>query len=100
VQSYTQPINFGISSYNLPQWLNTAFVQDNIHVRSNFTLDLGLRYDRQTLTDAKNNFAPRIGFGWNPGGDSRLSIRGGYAMYYTQIRSNAVPVISSTGSMD
>jgi hypothetical protein len=90
VQSYTQPIDFGINSYNLPQWLNTAFVQDNIHLRSDFTLDVGLRYDRQTLTDAKNNFAPRIGFGWHPGGDSRLSIRGGYAMYYTQIRSNAV----------
>src|SRR5215217_1250583 len=90
VQSYTQPINFGISSYNLPQWLNTAFVQDNIHLRHDFTLDVGLRYDRQTLTDAKNNFAPRIGFGWNPFGDSRTSIRGGYAMYYTQIRSNAV----------
>src|ERR1041385_5167625 len=90
VQSYTQPIDFGINSYNLPQWLNTGFVQDNIHLRSNFTLDLGLRYDRQTLTDAKANFAPRIGFGWNPGGDSRTSIRGGYAMYYTQIRSNAV----------
>jgi len=58
--------------------------------RSNFTLDLGLRYDRQTLTDAKKNFAPRIGFGWHPGGNSRLSIRGGYAMYYTQIRANAV----------
>ncbi|HKG48637.1 MAG TPA: TonB-dependent receptor [Pyrinomonadaceae bacterium] len=90
VQNYTQPINFGISSYELPQWLNTVFVQDNIHLRSDFTLDVGLRYDRQTLTDAKNNFAPRIGFGWHPGGDSRLSIRGGYAMYYTQIRSNAV----------
>jgi carboxypeptidase family protein len=90
VQNYTQPIDFGINSYDLPQWLNTVFVQDNIHVRSNFTLDLGLRYDRQTLTDANANFAPRIGFGWNPGGDSRTSIRGGYAMYYTQIRSNAV----------
>ncbi len=90
VQSYTQPINFGISSYELPQWLNTAFVQDSIHLRPDFTLDLGLRYDRQTLTDANNNFAPRIGFGWHPGGDARLSIRGGYAMYYTQIRSNAV----------
>jgi len=90
VQNYTQPINFGISSYDLPQWLNTAFVQDNIHLRHDFTLDLGLRYDRQTLTDAKTNFAPRIGFGWNPGGDSRTSIRGGYAMYYTQIRSNQV----------
>jgi len=90
VQNYTQPINFGISSYELPQWLNTVFVQDNIHLRRDFTLDVGLRYDRQTLTDAKDNFAPRIGFGWNPGGDSRTSIRGGYAMYYTQIRSNAV----------
>ena len=90
VQNYTQPINFGISSYELPQWLNTLFIQDSIHLRSNFTLDVGLRYDRQTLTDAKINFAPRIGFGWHPGGDSRLSIRGGYAMYYTQIRANAV----------
>jgi hypothetical protein len=42
------------------------------------------------LTDAKKNFAPRIGFGWHPGGDSRTSIRGGYGMYYTQIQSNLV----------
>jgi Carboxypeptidase regulatory-like domain/TonB dependent receptor-like, beta-barrel len=90
VQNYTQPINFGISSYNLPQWLLTGFVQDSIHLRSDLTVDLGLRYDRQTLTTDNNNFAPRIGFGWHPGGDSRLSIRGGYAMYYTQIRSNAI----------
>jgi hypothetical protein len=90
VQNYTQPIDFGIKSYELPQWLNTVFIQDSLHLRSDFTLDLGLRYDRQTLTDAKNNLAPRIGFGWHPGGDSRLSLRGGYAMYYTQIRSNAV----------
>ena len=90
VQNYTQPIDFGISSYKLSQWLNTVFVQDSIHLRSDLTLDVGLRYDRQTLTDAKRNFAPRIGFGWHPGGDSRTSIRGGYGMYYTQIRSNAV----------
>ena len=90
VQNYTQPINFGISSYELPQWLNTLFIQDNMHLHRDFTLDVGLRYDRQTLTDAKNNFAPRIGFGWHPGGDARLAVRGGYAMYYTQIRANAV----------
>ena len=90
VQNYTQPIDFGISSYRLPQWLLTAFVQDSIHLTRDFTLDAGLRYDRQTLTDATKNFAPRIGFAWHPGGDSRTSIRGGYAMYYTQIRSNAV----------
>jgi hypothetical protein len=90
VQSYTQPIDFGINSYELPQWLLTAFVQDSFHARRDFTLDVGLRYDRQTLTDATKNFAPRVGFGWNPGGDARTSVRGGYGMYYTQIRSNAV----------
>lgn len=90
VQNYTQPIDFSINSYELPQWLNTLFVQDSMHLRSDFTLDVGLRYDRQTLTDAKKNFAPRIGFGWHPGGDPKLALRGGYAMYYTQIRANAV----------
>jgi hypothetical protein len=90
VQNYQQPINFGISSYELPQWLLTGFVQDSIHLRSDLTIDAGLRYDRQTLTDATKNFAPRIGFGWHPGGDARTSIRGGYGMYYTQIRSNSV----------
>jgi hypothetical protein len=90
VQNYTQPINFGISTYELGQWLLTGFAQDSVHVRPDLTFDLGLRYDRQTLTTATKNFEPRIGFGWHPNGDSRTSIRGGYAMYYTQIRSNAI----------
>jgi hypothetical protein len=90
VQNYTQPINFGISSYNLPQWLLSGFAQDDWKVTPDLTLNLGVRYDRQTLTDDKNNFAPRIGFGWHPGGDSRTSFRAGYGVYYPQIRSNAV----------
>lgn len=90
VQSYTQPIDFGINRYDLSQWLLTGFVQDTFHVHRDLNLELGLRYDRQTLTDAKKNFAPRIGFSWHPNGDARTSIRGGYGMYFTQIRSNAV----------
>jgi len=90
VQNYQQPIDFGIESYDLPQWLLTGFVQDSIHLSRELTIDAGLRYDRQTLTDDRNNFAPRIGFGWHPGGDSRTSIRGGYGMYHTQIRANAI----------
>lgn len=90
VQNYTQPIDFGINSYELPQWLYSGFVQDSIRLRNDLTVDLGLRYDRQTLSDAKSNFAPRLGFAWHPGGDSRTAIRGGYGMYYTQIRTNAV----------
>ncbi len=90
VQSYTQPINFGISSYELTQELYTGFVQDTIHVTNDLNIDAGLRYDRQTLTDAKRNFEPRLGFGWHPNGDPRLAIRGGYGMYYTQIQSNLI----------
>ena len=90
VQNYTQPINFGISNYELSQWLITGFVQDTFHVLPNFTLDLGLRYDRQTLTTATKNFQPRVGFAWQPGSGGRTLIRGSYAMYYTQIRSNAI----------
>jgi hypothetical protein len=90
VQNYTQPINFGVSSYDLPQWLLTGFVQDSIRVTPDFVLDLGLRYDRQTLVDQKDGFQPRIGFGWHPGGSARTAIRGGYGMYYAQVRTNQV----------
>jgi hypothetical protein len=90
VQNYSQPIDFGINSYKLGQWLLSGFVQDDWKVHSDFTLNFGLRYDRQTLTDATKNFEPRVGFGWHPGGDPRTSIRGGYGMYYTQIQSNLV----------
>ena len=99
VQQYTQPISFGITSYELKQWLTTVFVQDTIRARSDLTLDVGLRYDRQTLTDAKRNFEPRVGFGWHPHGDSRLAIRGGYGMYYTQIQSNLF-ASALTGGLD
>ena len=58
---------------------------------NDLTLDLGLRYDRQTLTDATNELRAarrlRLASGRR---FARSSIRGGYGMYYTQIRSNAV----------
>jgi len=90
VQNYQQPINFGITTYELSQWLISGFVQDRWQVHPNVSLELGLRYDRQTITDANTNFEPRLGFNWHPGGSTRTSIRGGYGMYYTQIRTNSV----------
>jgi hypothetical protein len=79
--------------------MSVAFVQDSVRFSDQLTVDAGLRYDRQTLTDATKNFAPRLGFGWHPNGDSRLVVRGGYAMYYTQIRSNALGS-ALTGGLD
>jgi hypothetical protein len=91
VQNYSQPFSFGApTSYTLNQWLGSAFIQDSFRARKDLTLELGLRYDRQSLTDSTKNFAPRLGFGWHPGGDSRLAIRGGYGLYFTQVRTNSV----------
>ena len=99
VQQYSQPISYGITSYKLKQWMSVAFVQDRFRVTDQFTIDAGLRYDRQTLTDATKDFAPRLGFAWHPQADSRLVFRGGYAMYYTQIRANAL-ASALTGGLD
>jgi hypothetical protein len=90
VQNYQQPIDFGINSYSLTQWLTSVFVQDTYRATGDLTLDLGLRYDNQSLSDARKDFAPRVGFGWHPGGNARTSIRGGYGMYYTQLIANVV----------
>jgi hypothetical protein len=85
---YQQSFNFGIGTYELSQWIYTAFAQDSFRARNDLTVDVGLRYDRQTFSDSKDNFAPRVGFGWNPAGDPKTSVRGGYGLYYTQLRAN------------
>jgi hypothetical protein len=99
VQQYTEPVSYGITSYELSQWMSVGFLQDRWRVRDDLSIDAGLRYDRQTLTTDSNNFAPRLGFAWHPGGDSKNVVRGGYAMYYTQIRANAL-ASALTGGLD
>ena len=99
VQQYSEPVSYGVTDYNLKQWMSVVFVQDSIRLSDQLTVDAGLRYDRQTLTDATKDFAPRLGFSWHPGGDRRTVVRGGYAMYYTQIRANAIAG-ALTGGLD
>jgi hypothetical protein len=64
------------------------FGQDEWRVRSNFTVNAGLRYDLQFLpnpiqTDT-NNIAPRLGFAYAPG-DRRTVIRASFGIYYDRI---------------
>ncbi len=86
VARYTQ--SFGNANYNVSQWLTALFVQDNYRVSRNLTFNLGLRYERQTFTDDHNNFSPRFGFAWNPFHDAKTVIRGGYGIYYSELRAN------------
>jgi hypothetical protein len=83
-----------------------GFAQDDWKVTPRLTLNLGLRYEwmsnprdarlqtlnslaslpgvfefRNPRTD-KNNFAPRVGFAWDPFGSGRTSVRGGFGVSY------------------
>lgn len=97
MQSYTQGFNFGVGSYTENQWLSALYAQDTYRVRDGLSLDLGLRYDYQSFSDSHANFAPRIGFGWNPTGDPKTVVRGGYGLYYTQLRSNLAASFELSG---
>ena len=44
------------------------FIQDDWRIRPNLTLSAGLRWEGQTNIGDKNDWAPRVGFAWSPGG--------------------------------
>ena len=95
VRSYTQ--SYGNASYTVDDTLWAMFVQDDYRVRPDLTINLGLRYEQQTFTDARKSFAPRAGFAYNVHGDGKTVIRGGYGIYYSQIIDNSEANYALTG---
>ncbi len=86
VASYTQ--GYGNPSYTVNDNLFAVFVQDDYHLSRKLTLNVGGRYERQTFTDSKTDFAPRVGFVYDPHGTGETVVRGGFGIYYSQIVDN------------
>jgi outer membrane receptor protein involved in Fe transport len=81
-------------------WEHSMFAQDDWRLNPDLTLNLGLRYEYITtpfgfFSNAKpdiNNFAPAIGFAWNPKDmwDGKLVVRGGFRISYDQVFQNVL----------
>ena len=59
-----------------------GFVQDDIRLRPNLSVDVGLRYDWQGYFHDTNNFAPRASFAYAPDEARHTVIRGGAGVFY------------------
>jgi Carboxypeptidase regulatory-like domain/TonB dependent receptor len=87
VANYQQ--SFGNQDYTVDDQLAGIFAQDDYHATKKLTVNLGLRYERQTFTDAKLNFAPRVGFVYDIRGNAQTIVRAGYGIYHSQIVDNS-----------
>ncbi len=102
-QAFIQGVGNPHDTFN--QKTFAGFLQDTWRLKSNLTLNYGVRYDveltqhfpainamSQAAEDALgitqgfprdyNNFAPRIGLAWDPGNDGKSVVRASYGIFY------------------
>ncbi len=79
-------INGGAQGLSVNQVDVGAFVGDEWRLRPNLTLNLGVRYERQTNMRDWRDFAPRVAGAWAPGGKSgaqaKTVVRAGFGIFY------------------
>ena len=104
--------NVGAALYYGNAINQSLFANDSIRLKSNLTLNLGLRWDYQGVpasdkewalnsvasipgviefrapTAQLNAFAPRVGLAYSPGSSGKTSIRAGFGLSYDKIFEN------------
>jgi outer membrane receptor protein involved in Fe transport len=89
---------FGTSGLNFKDAMIGVFAQDDWEVRRGFTLNAGVRWDKDSLFQGdNNNWAPRVGFAWNVGGRTNTVVRGNTGVFYDTLESSAINRESNTG---
>ncbi|MDX2032221.1 MAG: carboxypeptidase regulatory-like domain-containing protein [Blastocatellia bacterium] len=77
-------VNRGTPAISVTQTEAYGFIQDEMKLRPDFQLTLGVRYGWQANLRDRNNFAPRMAFAYAPG-DRKLILRGGLGVFYERI---------------
>ncbi len=60
----------------------SVFAQDDWRVNRKLTLNLGVRYDDESISRDNNNFSPRVGLAYDISGEGKTVIRGGFGYFF------------------
>lgn len=76
--------NFGTAS-DVRNTYTGIFLNDEMKPRSNLTVTLGLRYERETAVEDSNNLGPRFGIAWDAFNTGKGVVRFGAGIFYNRV---------------
>ena len=89
--------NFGTAS-DVENTYAGIFFNDELKPFSNLTINLGLRHERETAVNDRNNLGPRFGIAWDPLKNGESVVRIGAGIFYNRVLLRTVAdSIQNTG---